>query len=227
MTTNRKRTYQVGRRNDKNIPKQQPGMMSRNRWAWCKVYFGQFVIWADYFETEDGAETDEVKDIKLVYPVPNRPVVSWNLTALTTEELDATKELIDHAFALARPYCVARDKEAKDAFAEGDDSHSRIYRSVPQLVYREGAVSEHSKSVQHRSEDADGVSRDGLDLSEPVREPVTDLAERDSSDERSQDDGSEADESEGLRKVGEMGDRSQRVPSPSSWSRRMTSSKLL
>lgn len=201
-----KRSYKAGRRNDKRIPKQSRGRLSKNRWAWCKVYFGDIVIWADYIKNKDGSETDAIGDIKLVYPMPNRPTISWNLTALTVEELDAFKEIIDTAFELARPICKARDKEAADALAEGDDSHSRIYRAVPQLVYREGTVRQYRESLLNGSADASGVSQGPEDSSGMVRGPRITVAELDEAASLSEDDWSEADESEGVREMGKVGD---------------------
>jgi hypothetical protein len=185
--------------------------MSKNRWAWCSVYFGQFVIWADFIKDEKGDDTEEIGDIKLVYPIPKRPAVSWNLTALTVEELDAVKDIIDTAFGLARPYCEQRDKEAADAFAEGDDSHSRIYRAVPQLVYREGPVREYREGLLDGPADAAGVPRGQGDPGLPVRDASSNVAQRDAGHSFTEDDWSEVDEPEEFRQVGEVGDGAERV----------------
>jgi hypothetical protein len=174
----RKRSYKPGHRNGKQVAKQM-GQLSRSRWGWVKVYFGQFVLWADYALDEENNETDVVQDIKLLYPIPKRPPVSWNLTACTEEELNSIKHLFDTAFALALPIVRERDKEAQDALDNGDDSHSRIYRQVPQLVYREGAVVEHGEGVQHGPADAAGVPRDADDPDGGLRGDEPDLVERD------------------------------------------------
>lgn len=175
----RKRSYKVGYR-DPKVAKTR-GLLSRNRWGWAKVYFGQFILFADYFSDEDGNETDNVSDLKLIYPIPNRPPVSWNLTALTEDELMAVKHLFDTAFELALPIVRERDKEAQDALDNGDDSHSRVYRQVPQLVYREGSIGEYRKSLQHGPEDAAGVPPEGRDSDGGLRAPEPAVAEPDES----------------------------------------------
>lgn len=76
-----------------------------------------------------------------------------NLTKLTEAELEAIKQVIDQAFALALPVIRQRDEEANAAFTEGDDSFDRIYRAVPKLVFREGAVKAYLESVHERPED--------------------------------------------------------------------------
>src|SRR6478735_11909773 len=106
-----KRSYKMGHRNSPK-PKQTPGRMSKNRLAWCRIFLGQFNIWADFYRDEDGNETDEIFDIKLMHPIPNRQPITWNLTAATEEELVALKHLFDTAFAWALPIARQRDKEA-------------------------------------------------------------------------------------------------------------------
>lgn len=169
-----------------------PGLMSKGRLAWVQVYFGQFVIWAD-FKKKDGQETDEVGDLKLVYPIPQRPPVTWNLTALTEEELEAVKSIWDTAYEWALPIVQQRDKEAKDAFEAGDDSHSRIYRQVPLVVYRTRPQSSDSEGVQHGSEDAASVSQPDGDQSSGLRVSSAGVAERDEDELRTQDDGATPD----------------------------------
>ena len=147
--TERKRSYKVGHRRGASTVGKPKDRLSRSRWAWVTVYFGQLVIWAEYKKNEEGEETDELQDLKLLEPIQNRPSVTWNLTSCTEEELVALKELIDTAFEWALPIVRERDKEAQDAFENGDDSHGRIYRQVPKLVYRTGPESQHGEGVQH------------------------------------------------------------------------------
>jgi hypothetical protein len=203
----------MGRRNAKKIPTQTRGKLSRNRWAWCKVYFGDIIIWIDYIKNQDHTETDIVGDIKLIYPQPNRAPVSWNLTSLTTDEIDAFKEIIDTAFAMARPICEWRDKEAADAFAKGDDTHARIYRAIPQLVYREGTVREYRESLFNGPQDADVTLQRDRNLLRQFRDTRVSVAELDEASGITEDDREEADLSEELRQVGEVGDGTERVPS--------------
>lgn len=86
---------------------------------------------------------------------------SMNLTRMTEEELLATKKLLDRAFELALPVVQRRDKEANDALDQGDDTYPRVYRAVPQLVYREGAVTEYRESLHGRLEDLSFGDGDG------------------------------------------------------------------
>ena len=207
--TERKRSYKLGYRNAE-IGKPQ-GQMSKNKWAWVRLYFGVFQIWADYSEKEDGTKTDEVIDLKMMYVVPGgrRQPVTWNLTACTEEELIALKHLWDTAIEWALPVARQRDKEARDAFANGDDSHVRIYREVPQLVYRSGPEHQYGEGVQHGPEDAAGVPRDSADPSRGVRDVRPDVAEPDTGNGEPQNDGPEVDLTPELRQVGEVGDGAQ------------------
>ncbi len=84
-----------------------------------------------------------------------------NLTRMTEPELLAIKQLIDQAFELALPVVRQRDEEADEAFNEGDDSFERVYRAVPKLVFREGAVAAYMQSLRNRPEDLSGAERDG------------------------------------------------------------------
>lgn len=62
-----------------------------------------------------------------------------NLTLLTHAELQALKEILDLAFANAQDICIMRDKYAREAlYKDGDDSFTRLYRPVPELITREG-----------------------------------------------------------------------------------------
>lgn len=84
-----------------------------------------------------------------------------NLTQLTAKELTAFREFINRAIDLAEPVVRQRDEEADHAFNEGNDTFERIYRAVPQLVYREGAVETYCKSLFERPDDLPDGERDG------------------------------------------------------------------
>lgn len=205
--TPRKRSYQPGHRRTKGkTAANAKGLLTKSRWAWAEVYFGKFIIWGDYAQDDDGNETDELLDIKLMFPIPNRPTVSWNLTALTEEELVSLKHLFDTAFEWAKPYCIARDKEAQDALDNGDDSHSRIYRQVPKLVYRSGPEPEHREGVQHGSSDDARVLQSDGDLEHGLRDEGGLVAERDEDGGRPQDDGPTPHEPPVVRSLGEVAD---------------------
>ncbi|MEU4066702.1 hypothetical protein AB0F25_30690 [Streptomyces wedmorensis] len=58
------------------------------------------------------------------------------LTNMTHEELVALREIWEHAFDLAEPVVVERDRVAREAFERGDDSNERVYRAPPAKVVR-------------------------------------------------------------------------------------------
>lgn len=182
----RKRSYRPGVRNVDLEKRTRDGLMSESRWAWVRVVTGQFVILVE--DSKIG------RTIRLYHPTRGRPV-DWNLTALTEEELLKLKELFDSAFEWALPEVQRRDKEAADAFAKGDDSHARIYRQAPQLVYRKRPEQEHGEGVQQRPSGVPQGDSGGVDLDGGVRGLGDGLAEYDSGEGGSQDDGPKVDKS--------------------------------
>lgn len=137
----RGRKYNIGPRTpERQRAEKMKGKISNNRWAWVATYIGQWII--------SGLPEKEHVSIYLSFAIPNaiKPV-QWNLTALTHAELMAMKTIINEAINLAEPVTIALDKEAEDAFQNGDDSFLRIYRQVPQLVFRSGEKSPYGKSV--------------------------------------------------------------------------------
>ena len=65
------------------------------------------------------------------------------LTSLDYDGLVALKEFFDIAFANAQPIVQARDREAQEAYENGDDSYKRLDTIVPRIVVREGTKWEH------------------------------------------------------------------------------------
>ena len=84
-----------------------------------------------------------------------------NLTQMTEEELLALQNLLEMSVKLALPVVRQRDKEAQDAFTKGDDAYERVYRAVPQLVYREGTIEAYGESLHQRPDDLPGGVGDG------------------------------------------------------------------
>lgn len=181
-----KRSYRLGHRRS-DLPgmknKIRDGLMSEGRWAWVRTVLGQFVILVDTDEDDKADRT-----IRLYHPIPGRPPVSWNLTALTEEELLKTKELFDAAFEWALPVVQRRDKEAQDAFDNGDDSHARVYRAVPQLVFRKRPESEHSEGIQVGPGRIPDSSRGAINPDEGLRGSGDVLPEPDASGSEAEDD---------------------------------------
>ena len=142
--------------------KRNEGRMSPNRLAWLRVYVGQFVIMRGYDEESlpDVAENDnddevsEVgRDIRLLLPRPTGRPITFNITALTHEELIEMKKFFNLLFDLAEPIILDRDRRAQDAFDQGDESFMRSYRQVPQFVVREGTNGADDQGVHERPED--------------------------------------------------------------------------
>jgi hypothetical protein len=80
--------------------------------------------------------------------LPGRPKpISWNFSAMTADELEATRQFFNYLFDLADPVVRERDKVANAAFEKGDDSYVRVYRPVPQFIKRERKKREHTEGV--------------------------------------------------------------------------------
>jgi hypothetical protein len=74
--------------------------------------------------------------LTFIYKRGKNAAPSIELTEMTVEELDAVKKMFDTVFAEAREVCAHRDRLAQEAFEDGDDSHFRLYRRVPDVVER-------------------------------------------------------------------------------------------
>lgn len=124
--------------------------------AWCSVEGAKVTVMAQPNDKESG------NDLILGTGIMGmRGGSLMNLTRMTEPELLAIKQLLDQAFELALPVVRQRDEEANEAFNEGDDSFERVYRQVPKLVYREGAVKEYMQSLRNGPEDLPRGERDG------------------------------------------------------------------
>lgn len=100
-------------------------------------------------------ESEQGDNIVLMITVPgSRRPLKWNLSAMTLEELEATRQFFEHLFDLADPIIRERDKVADEAFSRGDDSYNRVYRSLPQFITRPRKESPNSESVHDGPEDA-------------------------------------------------------------------------
>lgn len=130
--------------------------ITENRYAWVRCEAGNFII---LYGDDNGSGSDVV----FYNPRPGKVSdFALNLSNLTIEELSALKELLDTAFKWAEPVVNQRDKEAQDAWENGDDSHSRNYRPLPTVVYRKEPKREHDESVRERPEGVpEGDSGDG------------------------------------------------------------------
>ena len=149
------KNYQPGQRNKKFGVNHQ---ITENRYAWVRVETGNYMI---LYGEDNGSGSDVV----IYNPRPGKiPDLAINLSNLTIEELTALKALFDKAFEWAEPVVKQRDKEAQDAWENGDDSHSRNYRPLPVVVWRKEPKREHDESLRERPSgvpEGDGGERDG------------------------------------------------------------------
>lgn len=181
--------------------------MSENRIAWLRTINGQFVLlhYPEGSLNEDGEEGDTDRsgqfdterqygyNLQLLIPILHRKPLTINLTSLTIEELEMTRQFFNTAFDMAEPVVRLRDQVAEDAFANGDDSFARSYRPVPQLVIRKRQEQLDVPRLHLGSEDPpDGAGSNGAG-SGGVRGVRDELAPGESEESQSQDDEPEAD----------------------------------
>ena len=190
------RRYRPGSRNPKFRPS---GKMSDDRASWLRTNIGQFVmmryVQSKNPDLEDPAEDNEVgPTYVLVLPRYGTRPMKFNITSLTLEELQMTRQFFDRLFDLAEPIVRARDEVAQNAADEGDDSYTRYYRQPPQYVVREGAFREDDQSILDGLKDAPDGSGDGPDSDGGVRGDGDELAPGEPEGGGSQDDGAETDE---------------------------------
>lgn len=152
--------YRGARTPDKRGKWNQPrqaGVISDERQAWLTLPNFDFILFVgqgdeEYFEPD-------TPPVRVEFRQPGR---RWNtrlsLTQLTAPELEELKKFFDHAFEKARPICEKLDERAQEAFASGNDGHSRLYRPLPIFYDRERFLSEYREGVPKRSERlVDGV----------------------------------------------------------------------
>lgn len=185
-----KNVYKPGSRNPKF---RIDGKMSENRVTWLRTILGTAVIMFYPPGVIPDDATDEEKDqtgptVRLIIPQPGRRAVSLNLTALTSAEIVLMREFYNLLFDLAEPIVRERDKVAQNAYENGDDSFARIYRQVPQLVVRSGAIGPDYESVRNRLDDLSRGVRDGFSSADGVRRVGTELASSEPEKDRTQDD---------------------------------------
>lgn len=146
-------------------PRFQPGFnrLSDTRISWLRTQAtGQIAINVsspeqrkEHYGDKVGSEVGDSVTLTQYVPGRNRPL-TWDLTGMTTEELEATRKFFDFLFDLADPIVRERDKVANEALAEGDDSYSRVYRESPTLVVRERQERSDSQGVHDGPENVSG-----------------------------------------------------------------------
>lgn len=157
---------------------------SENRAAWIRIETGTYVI----ILGDDIGEGSDV--VFYIPPALGRKfgAVSINLTSLTSEELVALRELFNTALDWAEPVVAQRDKEARIAWENGDDSHARNYRALPTVVYRKRPFGEHGESLLERPQGVpEGSGGRGGDSAARVRGAGSGVAEHGALSQESED----------------------------------------
>lgn len=115
-------------------------------------------------DAEWASENEEGTTYLLVIPIPGRTKpLTWNFSAMTTEELQHTRQFFNYLFDLVDPVVRERDKVANDANSKGDDSFARLYRPPSQFIVRARPKQQDSKGVRlgpEGSPSGDGSDRD-------------------------------------------------------------------
>lgn len=164
--------------------KLRPGHINENTAARLHFSSGLVILFATPNEELDS------EDIVL-HLASGRLKFNMALTSLTEQELAALREIFTLAFDWAEPIVKKRDADAEYAFQHGDDSFTRVYRQVPNLVIRKRPGGEHSESLQDRP---DGVSESNGGSDDPtlgVRGTGVELAGDDQDTSQSEDDDAE------------------------------------
>lgn len=183
------------------------GRQSDNKIAWLRTFVTDQLallgIDASKSETEEDITLSSEVGISyiLVIPVPGRkkPLL-WNLSGMTTEELEATRQFFNHLFNLVDPVVRERDKVANDAYEnEGDDSYTRLYRDVPQFVVRERPQREYSQGIHDGPEDDAPLLRGDGSSDGSLRDSEHEVVDGVQEASQAQDDRTPLDEPEGLR----------------------------
>jgi hypothetical protein len=185
--------YRPGLRNNKY----RKGKFAEERTAWVDTALGQLIlmIYPEITDLEEDEITESGPTVKILIPRYTGTTVYWDLTHLTSEELEATKQFMDLAFETARPIVEERDRIANEAFSRGDDSFSRVYRAVPKLVVRPRQEREHSEGVLDGPSDVppSGESDLGPGADGGVRRAGGELADEGQVQGSTEDDGPKAD----------------------------------
>jgi hypothetical protein len=125
----------------------KPSLLTRaNRFMWTKLPNYEVVVNVPLANDETHQR---------VFFSISRPYgqVSIDLTALTAVELAALRETFLIATDVARPVVEALDQKARDDEQDGNDNNPRLYRQLPLVVVRKGALTSYSESLLLGRED--------------------------------------------------------------------------
>lgn len=121
------------------------GKFSPDRQVWTNLHNGSWILFSidrrDDDQPDDSTDPDDLDDQPIWEEGPNtfvkftpphgRTGTRFSLTTLTEEELDAFGDFIQRSIEIARPIVQNRDRIAKEAMENGDDTFIRVYRAVP------------------------------------------------------------------------------------------------
>lgn len=160
----------AGSRN-KAIRKAGLGRQSNKRIGWLRTQATRAVyllgLNPQEYDEELGIEvygSEEGTAYIIAIEVPGRSRrLNWDLSSMTMDELEATRQFFNYCFDQAEPVVRERDKVANAAAEQGDDSYVRVYRPIPQFIIRQGTQSNDSESVHDGPEDPAEGTGDGED----------------------------------------------------------------
>lgn len=132
------------------------GRFGEARESWVRVNATEFILYEYHAADEDDEGTfeyDDLPDVKLAIRLAGvRRPARVSLTAFRVDELDAFEKFITRAIEKARPVCAELDARAQKDFEDGDDTHARLYRPVPEFHVRTREQREHSARLRQRPE---------------------------------------------------------------------------
>lgn len=179
--------------------------IGKNRVAWANTFITKIALMryseedmATIEQTIPGDQGEQGDTLRLMISTTSGRPYTLNITAMTEEELEAFEGIITLALRMARPIILDRDREAKERYANGDDSYSRSYRQLPQFIIRQGSFGPDDQSLFVGFEHALAGPESERDIPRTVRADGPGLADEVSQDSSTQDDRATANESEGL-----------------------------
>lgn len=152
--------------------KNTAGKMLDSRKAWVSLPKFDIILFVGEPEEERQVFNTDTPPVRIEMRSPGKryPTVV-SLTLMTCDELDTFMEFMNHAYNRARPICELLDQRAQEAFENGDDSHTRLYRPEPKFFNRElpkepddqRSESEHDSGLQGRSDGDDEHGDSSID----------------------------------------------------------------
>lgn len=124
-----------------------------------------------FYPSNNDTEQDMVKlSVSKGNATPDSRPLHLNLADLTLAEHRGVREFLNYALDMTEPIVAARDKAAKDAWRiDRDDTYYRQYRSLPNVVVRNGSLFQYIASFVNRSAYVPRVDREERDISEGHR----------------------------------------------------------